>query len=350
MANGLFVFVLAVSFILLLRWSFKTLPGEGWQIVAAVPIYREVSGSWGGVNLTYYGLFMASAYVIAGAILFVLLGTIMVPLTGIFAIVLTILLICIPASRFMARFVEKKLYTFTIGGASFVGIVIAPGAIWLTNVTLGERLDYHISLIPSLAAFAISYSFGEVIGRLACISFGCCYGKPLSQSHPILRRIFDKYCFTFLGKTKKIAYESGLDGVKVIPIQAITSILYLITGMVGMLLFLKSHYPTAFILTMVVTQAWRSLSEMFRADYRGGGRISVYQVMAIISIAYSLGIWYFSPSVSVTPTDVTVGLVSLWNPSIIFFFLLLWFAIFLHTGRSTVTGSTLTFHVHRNRV
>jgi prolipoprotein diacylglyceryltransferase len=220
----------------------------------------------------------------------------------------------------------------------------------LTNVTLGERLDYHIPLIPSLAAFAISYSFGEVIGRLACISFGCCYGKPLSQSHPILRGIFDKYCFTFFGKTKKIAYESGLDGVKVIPIQAITSILYLITGMAGIVLFLKSHYPTAFILTMVVTQGWRLLSEMFRADYRGGGRISVYQVMAIISIAYSLGIWYFSSSVSGTPPAVTDGLVLLWNPSIIFFFLLLWFAIFLHTGRSAVTGSTLTFHVHRDRI
>ncbi|HQU32364.1 MAG: prolipoprotein diacylglyceryl transferase [Planctomycetia bacterium] len=350
MANGLFVFVLAAFFIVLLRWSFKTLPGEGWQIVASVPVFKEESGRWRGVNLTYYGLLVASAYDVAGVILFILLGTLKIPLTGIFVMVLTLLLICVPASRFIAKIVEKKLYTFTIGGASFVGILIIPWALWLTNVTLGARSNFHIPLVPFLAAFVISYSFGETIGRLACISFGCCYGKPLSQSHPILRRIFDKYCFTFSGKTKKIAYESSLDGVKVIPIQAITSILYLITGIFSMLLFLQSRYIVAFILTVVVTQAWRAFSEIFRADYRGGRRISVYQIMAIISIVYSLGIGYFSPSASVTQTDVRIGLVSLWNPSVISFFFLLWVAIFLYTGRSTVTGSTLTFHVHRDRV
>lgn len=350
MANELFVLALAAVFTVLLRWGFKTLPGEGWQIIASMPISRDASGRWKGVNLTYYGLLTANAYITAVAIVFILMGAIRVPLMGIFATIVTLLLICIPASRLMARIVEKKLHTFTIGGASFLGILIAPWAIWLTNLTVGIKLNCHIPLIPALAAFIISYAFGEGMGRLACISFGCCYGKPLSRSHTLLQRLFHNYCFMFSGKTKKIAYEGGLDGVKVIPIQAITAVLYITTGIVDTLFFLKSYYTTAFISTVVVTQAWRYLSEMFRADYRGGGKISAYQIMAIVSIVYSLGLIPFLPSVIIAQADVIAGLLSLWNPSILFFFLALWLAMFLHTGRSTVTGSTLTFHVHKDRI
>lgn len=350
MANELFLVTLTVIFAVLLWWGFKTLPGEGWQIIASIPASRDESGRWKGVNLTYYGLLTANAYIAAVAIVFTLMGAIGAPLIGIFAMIVTLLLICVPASRLMARVVENKLHTFTVGGASFLGILIAPWAIWLTNLTLGVRLNCHIPLIPALAAFIISYAFGEGMGRLACISFGCCYGKPLSHSHSLVQRLFRNYCFVFFGKTKKIAYEGGLDGVKVIPIQAITAVLYITTGIVGTLLFLKSWYITAFILTMAVTQIWRLLSEMFRADYRGGGKISAYQIMAIVSIIYSFGIVSFLPSVMVAQVYVTAGLLSLWNPAILFFFLALWLAMFLHTGRSTVTGSTLTFHVFKDRV
>ncbi len=350
MANELFIFSLAVFFLLFLRWGFKTLPGEGWQIIASMPISRDESGLWKGINLTYYGLFSANAYVTAITMLFIVMGAIDVPLKGTFAMVLTLLLICVPASKLMARIVEKKLHTFTIGGASFVGIMIAPWAIWLTNITIGSRFGYSIPLIPTLAAFIIAYAFGEGMGRLACISFGCCYGKPLSGSHNLIQKLFRNYCFMFSGKTKKIAYEGGLEGVKVIPIQAITAVLYIITGIAGTLFFLKSYYATAFIITMVVTQAWRSFSEVLRADYRGGGKISAYQTMAIIAMGYSLGIASFSPSSVIVGVDVTAGLLLLWNPAVIFFLFGLWLAIFLYTGKSTVTGSTLTFHVHKDRI
>lgn len=350
MGNELFLVTLMVIFAVFFWWGFKTLPGEGWQIIASLPVSRDASGSWKGINLTYYGLLTASAYVIAIEILFILMGAIGIPLKGTLTMVVILLLNCIPASRLMARVIEKKLHTFTIGGASFVGVLIAPWTIWFANTTLGTCLDYHIPCIPVLAAFTIAYSFGEGMGRLACISFGCCYGKPLSRSHSLMQRFFRNNHFMFSGETKKIAYEGGLNGVKVIPIQAITAVLYITTGIVGILFFLKSYYITAFVLTMTVTQLWRSLSEMFRADYRGGGRISAYQIMAIVSIIYSLGIVSFLPSASIAQPDVTIGLLSLWNPALLFFFLILWLAMFLYTGRSTVTGSTLTFHVHRDRI
>lgn len=350
MANELFLVTLIAVFAVLLWWGFRTLPGEGWQIIASLPVSRNESGVWNGINLTYYGLLTACAYVVAISILFVLMGAMGIPLKGTLAIVVMLLLHCIPASRLMARVIEKKSHTFTIGGASFVGVVIAPWAIWLANKSLGTRLDFHIPLIPALAAFIIAYAFGEGMGRLACISFGCCYGKPLSGCHSFVQRFFHNYAFIFSGKTKKIAYEGGLDGVKVVPVQAITAVLYVATGIFGIFLFLNAWYGTVFILTVVITQAWRLWSEVLRADYRGGGRISVYQVLAMVSVLYSFGIIALFPSEPMGWPDVMAGLVSLWNPAVLFFFFLVWLAMFLYTGRSTVTGSTLTFHVHRGRI
>ena len=41
-----------------------------------------------------------------------------------------------------------------------------------------------------LAALAIGYILGEGLGRLACLSFGCCYGKPLDQCGKVVSILF----------------------------------------------------------------------------------------------------------------------------------------------------------------
>jgi prolipoprotein diacylglyceryltransferase len=341
----IFVSALAVILLLLLRWGFRTLPGEEWQIMASLPVSKSTSGEWRGINLTYYGLLTANAYVIAVAVFLVLMGAIHVQLEGAAIMTLSILLICVPASRIVAIIVEKKRHTFTVGGASFVGIIMAPAAILLINRTLNS----NIPLIPALSAIAISYSFGEGIGRLACISFGCCYGRPLAGAHPLLQMLFNRYSFIFLGKTKKIAYERGLDGVKVVPIQAITTVMYCSAGIAGTLLFMLSHFTLAFILTITVTQGWRALSEMLRADYRGEGKISSYQIMAIISIIYSGAISLLFNSRFSGTASVAAGFAS-WTAPITYSLMILWLTVFIHTGLSTVTGATITFHVHRDRI
>lgn len=341
----IFVSTLALMLLLLLRWGFRTLPGEEWQIIASLPVSKNASGEWKGINLTYYGLLTANAYVIAAAVFLVLMGSIQVPLEGAAIMTLSLLLICVPASKLVAVIVEKKRHTFTVGGASFAGIIVAPAVILLINRTLNS----NIPLIPALAAIAISYSFGEGIGRLACISFGCCYGRPLTFMHPLLQRFLDRYSFIFTGKTKKIAYEGGLEGVKVVPIQAITAMLYCSAGLAGTLLFLLSHFTFAFILTITVTQGWRVLSEILRADYRGGANVSAYQIMAVLAIIYGSTISLLLHSqYSVTP-DITLAFIS-WTQGITYALIMLWMAAFVHTGLSTVTGSTITFHVHRDRV
>lgn len=341
-----FVLFLALTLTAVFWWAFRTLPDESWQIIAAMPREKLGTGEWRGENLTYYGFFTASAYLFAVAMVFIMFGAISVPVTEIFAIVALVLAVCIPCSSVIAGLVEKKKHTFTIGGASFAGILLTPWIAPLAN----RWSDTHIPVLPVLAAITVGYGFGEGLGRLACISFGCCYGKPLSKCSVRVRTLFEKRHFVFYGKTKKIAYAHGLDGEKVIPVQAVTAVLYSISGLIGVYLFLLGHYRSAYILTLVVTQLWRIFSEFLRADYRGNGRISAYQKMSAVAVVYACCVLFILPDALPQQIDVLRGLGYLWNPEMILLLQGLWTAIFLHTGRSRVTGAYMSFHVIRKRI
>ncbi len=331
-------------------WGFTVLPGEKWQIVASVPNSRTEDGNWNGINFTWYGLLTANAYLVAVSVLLILMGAVNIPPLATATLAVTMLICCVPASRIVARIVEKKSNTFTVGGAVFVGILITPFVITLINATIGKQLMFHIPVMSAWAAIAIAYAFGEGLGRMACISFGCCYGKPMSSSSTLIKRIFGGRGFVFFGKTKKIAYAGGLEATEVIPIQAITAVLYALCGLVATGLYLTSHHTAAFLLATIATQGWRSFSETMRADYRGEGKISAYQIMGIIGVVYAIvAALYFAQDPSVLP-DLSIGLKSLWSPALILFLQCIWMSIFYYTGRSTVTGAKLSFHVHQDRI
>jgi Prolipoprotein diacylglyceryl transferase len=344
--NELFVIILSLICALTLAWGFKVLPRDGWQILATLPIKPLENGQWMGINLTWYGLLTANAYLAAIFILMVLLGAAQIPLTGVMVLTSALLSICVPASRLIARIIEGKAHTFTVGGAVFVGIVAAPWIIKLIN----HWSEYQLPILTTLAGISIAYAFGEGLGRLACVSFGCCYGKPVSQSPSILKKIFSRWHFAFHGKTRKICYASNLEGEPVIPVQALTAILYITTGLIGIELFLHGYYPGAFALVLLVTQLWRVFSEFLRADFRGNMRFSAYQIMGLVAIPYALACSYlFSSSVAV-PVDLSLGLALLWQPGILLFLQFIWILLFLYTGSSTVTGASLSFHIHRDRI
>jgi hypothetical protein len=350
MSNELFVIILATLFGASFIWAFRTLPQEKWQIIAAVPQAKETNGLWRGLNLTYYGFFQATSNSLAAVIMLILLGAIGIPAAETFCLMIAIFAICWPSSRLIARLIEKKNHTFTIGGALFTGVITTPWIIQLMNVTIADAFGKRMPVIPTLAAASIAYAYGEGFGRLSCISFGCCYGKKVEQLSRPLCRIFESVNFVFAGSTKKVAYEGNLEGVHVVPIQAITAVIYTITALAGTYLYLESHFIPALMLTIILTQAWRFLSEVLRADFRGNARIvSAYQVMAILAIIYL----FFVPLIFEAATaraDIHTGLNSLWNPMIILLCQAHWLAVFLITGRSMVTGSTLTFFVHQDRI
>ncbi len=350
MAAEWFVSGLAFFYTILFLWGFKTLPKEEWQILASVPREKRPDRSWRGINFTYYGFFTACAYGAGTAMVFILLGSVHIPIKATITISMLVGLICVPASRLIAAWVEKKPHTLTIGGALFAGVLLGPWLVDLNNRVLGPWLGFQTPVMAVLAGLSIGYSFGEGTGRLACISFGCCYGRPLAQCHPALRWVFKQFHFVFVGKTKKIAYAQGLEGVPVIPIQAVTSILYLFSALLGTYFFLQGQYAPAFLETMIWTQLWRFLSEFFRADYRGERSISAYQWMSLLGIGYMVFIpFYFGNAVG-GRTDLVAGLVSLWNPAILIFLQLLWWAIFFFTGRSQVTGSIISIHVNEGQI
>ncbi len=220
-------------------------------------------------------------------------------------------IICFSGAKVLARIVEHKKHTFTIGGAFFVGFLAAPWIIVLINRASGGTS--HMPVMPILAAGTAVYSIGEGLGRLACISFGCCYGKPVSHLHPLFQRVFRGYGFTFTGKTKKIAYEAGLDGTEVVPIQAITAVFLVSAGLAGIYLFLTGLYVPAFLLSTIASQGWRYASETLRADHRGEGRTSVYQVMALISIVYAVVLWMLFPRNYEVKSEVLKGIARLWT-------------------------------------
>lgn len=347
MENVLFLLALTVICGALLYQGCRYLPGERWQMLAAVPVKTEGTGSWQGFNLTWYGLLTANAYVMALLMLIILLRSVAIELVPLLILAILLLAICVPASRWVAKVVEGKAHTFTVGGAVFVGVIVAPWLIGLINLS-GDAP--RLPMQATLAALGIAYAMGEGLGRLACISFGCCYGKPLSDCSSLLRKLFQRYHFVFYGENKKISYASGLQGQPVVPIQAITAILYVVVSVIGSGLFLLGHYQWAFMLTAVVTQGWRVFSEVLRADYRGNQRFSAYQWMGVVGMAYVVIVAWLVPVSEPLTAQIGNGLAALWSPLVLLSLQAVWLVIFWYTGKSTVTGATLSFFVHDERI
>lgn len=348
------IFLSAATVILLtgLIWAFRALPTERWQILASLPRQRTQDGDWTGLNLTWYGFFCATAYFMGSFFYLVLMGSIGAPIGYSLAVIAGVLAVAIPASRWVARLVERKKETFSVGGAVFVAILLAPSlVVGLGHTSLAESTVSSRSLAEgALAALAIAYTLGEGLGRLGCISFGCCYGKRVDQLPPLLARLFGSRAVVFRGPLKKASFASGLDGIPIVPIQAITATLYVVCALVATGFFLAGAPRLAFLIALTVSQLWRAYSELWRADYRGEGKLSAYQYMAVIATIYGWVWLLVLPTEAVPTAAIAQGLASVWDPLILMLLQGLWVGLFLFMGCSRVTGSSLRFHLLRHHV
>jgi hypothetical protein len=349
-SNDTFIISLSALLAGMVHWAFKRLPDERWQILASVPVVKDASGRWHGLNFTYYGLLTANAVTFSVAILIVLFSALGISSTVTMGLIVAVLLVCLPAARWVAQLVEGKQCTFTIAGAFFVGIIVAPVVIHVLNSVIPKAGFSTVPVLPALAALMIAYAFGEGLGRFACISFGCCYGVSLREAAPWLRRIFQKRHFVFWGRMKKISYASGMEGEEVIPIQAVTCIMYVAAGLAATLFFLHGKFAITFIATMAVTQGWRSLSETLRADYRGGRKISAYQIMGILAIFFAAALVYCTPLSAPMMPNLAAGIESLWHPAVVISLQTLWIIVFVMFGKSMVTGAEISFHLRNDRI
>lgn len=332
-----------------LVWGFKTLPAERWQMIASVPLVKRADGSWLGLNLTYYGFFSATGNAVGMALMMLLMASIAMPSTLAVGFIMTMVMISFPASRLVAAIVERKRNTFTIAGSAFVATMLLPPLALGMQHVLRSWLHIEIHPLPMLAGVAISYAIGESIGRLACISFGCCYGIPLRQARPSVARLFRRYNLVLHGHTKKVAYASGLAGERLIPVQVLTSLLFALAGLAGLALFLAEMWRAAALVPVVVTWGWRAASESLRADFRGDTRISPYQVMSLIALAYLVPVTCLLPSEGVAP-NLSLAFSRILSVPVVTGLQVLWIALFLYYGRSRVTASTVSFHVLANQI
>jgi prolipoprotein diacylglyceryltransferase len=351
LSNELFIVLAGMFCGALLAWGFIRLPGEDMQFLACLPLAKEGPEHWRGLNITWYGLLSANAQALAAALFLLLMTSQGLPWVGPAGLLAALTLLCLAGSRWLAQLVEKKAHTFTVGGASFLGLLMAPGLFWLINMVLVARSEQGAPIICWCAALTCAYALGEGLGRLACISFGCCYGKPLADCPPWLRRLFARASFSFNGDTKKIAYASGLGGRRVLPVQAITAVILVTAGLAGTYLFLRGSFAASLVVGGLITQLWRAASEFLRADYRGNGRFSVYQYMALAAALWLGGLAWLLPDV---PGDampkLTRGLTALWAPGPLVLVQGIWLAAFVFFGRSRVTASRLNFMVLRHLI
>ncbi|HYA20172.1 MAG TPA: prolipoprotein diacylglyceryl transferase family protein [Burkholderiales bacterium] len=349
-ANEWFLGAMGGVLLGLLAWCFRTLPRERWQFVATVPVRKNTDGSWTGVNLTFYGLLSATAHAIALAVMLLLIGAIRIKIASITAVVLSFVVIVLPSARWVARIVEGKQHTFTVSGATFVAVLVLPPTIAGVNYLLGLNGSAPMPVLPVLSAIAIAHAIGEGIGRSACISFGCCYGKPVRETRGLARWIFERINFVFEGRTKKIAYADRLDGVPVVPVQAITATLYVVTGLVSAWFWLRGAFCTALLISVAVTQAWRIYSETLRADYRGGGRFTAYQMLSLATMGICAGYaWWLHTPDTIVPS-LRAGLAYLWSPGALVLVQVVGIISFLYAGRSEVTAGRVMIDLRQDRI
>lgn len=345
-----FLLAFAASLAALFAWGFRTLPGERWQFLASAATRRNAEGEWIGVNFTFYGFFSALAYTLAAALFVGLSAAAGIAPATAFAALAAVVAICMPASTWLVRVVEGKRYGFTVGGASFVGFLAAPLVAAAAGAVSRSLGGGGVPVTPFLAAMAIAYALGESVGRLACISFGCCYGKPVAETRGWMRRFTARYPFVFQGDTKKAAFASQLAGLPVVPIQAMTCVVLAACAWAGTALFLVGKAGAAFGLVVASTQIWRLYSETLRADYRGEGRISAYQWMAGAAGAFGLAFLALGPADAGSRPDLAAGLAALAGPGPIVFLEALFAVVFWKMGRSAQTGARISFHVHPDRI
>lgn len=331
----LFLFVGILSYT-----GIRYFPLERFQVLLAIPHRRLSDGRWLSLNLTYYGLFNGIAYTLGALVTTMLLLSLGLSFVQILIVVGLTLLICIPSSKIVATLIEHTKTGFTVGGAVFVGIFTAPFAIYIAlYLTDGENNIKNL-IIPILSAISIGYTLGEGVGRIGCLSFGCCYGKEVDKiSSAFLKKVFLRWNTVFTGRLKKASYASNLEGKKTVPVLSMGIIIYNATSIFGIVLFMYGSYVAALLFTFIISQAYRFVSEFLRADYRGAGKISNYQKMAIANIILTF-LYVFLLNTKYYPSaHIYNALVKIYDPAVIIMFGVLFIFTTLYTGLSKVTYS-----------
>lgn len=348
---GLVVIVVIAAIVF--RWGFKNLPRQAWQIAVAVPSRHsdDLQSVLPAVNLTSYGFISAAAYATALAIYIFLIGSARQPLAYGLLFAGLLLLVAVPASKWVARWVEG-VPGHTIGGATFAAMVVAFPSVELVAAVAAHSPNVRLDVTALIAAASIAYAFGEAIGRLACLSFGCCYGRPIDATTPLQRALYSRFTETYRGRFKKISYASGLCDRPVIAVQAISCVVLLALGVIALWCFWHGAAGVAIVVALGGSQLWRAYSEQLRADYRGREGFTVYQGMALLgalaALVFTLA-YPVSADYRAQPPSAITGWFALARIEVLLAIQLLALGILFYMGKSSITSSRLELILHAPR-
>ncbi len=333
-------------------WCFRNLPQERWQFAAILPSPSRQSAEhhWTGTNITFYGVISAVAYAIATAMFIFLCGSVGQPLWATLTFIVVLLAACIPASKLIAQWVEGSTANFTLGGAAFAAALLVPPTVLLARGVSQTVGIGHFNAAALLAAAALAYVLGEAIGRLGCLSFGCCYGRPISDVGPMERALYGSTATTYRGQLKKISYASNLENTPVVPVQSIASVVLFALFLLGLWLFWQQQFVVCALACVWGSQLWRLYSETLRADYRGGGKFSAYQWMAAgTCIVATLSIFSSTGDPSRQPR-FSQGWLAVSQLEVFIALQALALGIVWYMGRSQVTGALVNLRLFRERL
>lgn len=349
-SNIVFILLLSTLLIFFMQLVFRIFPKEKYQFIAAIPKKKEGS-LWKSINYTFYGFITATSIVFALSIFYVLMLLQNYEIFMIAFVVFPVMIIAFLSVKFLTTLIEGKKHVFSVGAALFVSFISAPFIVYVVNKFPGTYFNSKIDFIYFMAAASVAFLFGEGTGRMACVSFGCCYGKPVKNLSSFWQWLFKNVNFVFEGKTKKISYTSGYDGIEVVPVQAITSVFCSAAGVAGLAMILNGYVQQAFLFSSVFVFFWRFISEFLRADYRGGTKISAYQIFSIIAIVYICLITFFGSQyfqMSFPKYNIVDAFEKFWTANTLLLFQFIWIFSFVFFGRSTVTESTIEFSIKKD--
>jgi phosphatidylglycerol:prolipoprotein diacylglycerol transferase len=140
-------------------------------------------------------------------------------------------------------------------------------------------------MFSAMDALVISISIGIFLGKIACLSVGCCYGEPTSNT-------FLYISFTNPLSTAFPQYE------KLFPSQIVEGVIAM--GLFIVLVFLEfkhSRPGIQFVLFILLYPTFRFFTEFYRGDINRGfimnGILSLSQLYCLITFILSIAILFF---------------------------------------------------------
>ncbi len=249
------------------------------------PVLWEINlGRYGPFTLGTYGLFYAIAFLIAVRVAMAYARREAIDPTRMIDLGIWTLLSGIIGAKLMLVVVEFPYYwrhkseilsNWRSAGVFYGGFVAA----CLVGLIYVRR--NRLPLARTADAAAPGIALAQAIGRIGCLSAGCCYGKPTDV----------KWAMTFVDPR-----AHDLTGVPLaVPLHP-TQIYHGVADF-AVFLFLVWLYPrkkrhgSIFWIYVLAYAVLRFAIEFYRGDYRGevlGGLLSTSQVIAILAAATSI--------------------------------------------------------------